>query len=78
MARGVVWAGTDDGNLQVSRDHGVTFTEVGQNIAGLPAGALSATTRTGFRASMRRTLTPARRTLPLMATGPTTLDRISF
>jgi hypothetical protein len=37
---GVVWAGTDDGNLQLSRDHGVTFTEVGKNITGLPSGAL--------------------------------------
>ncbi len=34
---GVVWAGTDDGLLHVSRDGGVTFTEVGKNIAGLPA-----------------------------------------
>jgi photosystem II stability/assembly factor-like uncharacterized protein len=34
---GVVWAGTDDGNLQVSRDGGVTFTEVGKNMPGLPA-----------------------------------------
>ena len=33
---GVVWAGTDDGNLQVSRDGGVTFTEVGRNLPGLP------------------------------------------
>ena len=41
VAPGVVWAGTDDGNLQVSRDGGVTFTEVGQNIRGLPASALS-------------------------------------
>ena len=41
VARGVVWAGTDDGNLQVSRDNGATFTEVGKNITGLPAGALS-------------------------------------
>jgi hypothetical protein len=32
---GVVWAGTDDGNLQVSRDGGVTFTEVGKNLPGL-------------------------------------------
>ncbi|HTK29977.1 MAG TPA: hypothetical protein VL309_10515 [Vicinamibacterales bacterium] len=35
---GVVWAGTDDGNLQVSRDGGVTFTEVGKNLPGLPSG----------------------------------------
>jgi hypothetical protein len=33
---GVVWAGTDDGNLQVSRDGGLTFTEVGKNLPGLP------------------------------------------
>jgi hypothetical protein len=38
---GVVWAGTDDGNLQVSADGGLTFTEVGKNISGLPSGALS-------------------------------------
>ena len=37
---GVVWAGTDDGLLQLSRDNGATFTEVGKNITGLPAGAL--------------------------------------
>jgi photosystem II stability/assembly factor-like uncharacterized protein len=41
VARGVVWAGTDDGNLQVSRDNGATFTEVSRNITGLPAGALT-------------------------------------
>ena len=34
---GVVWVGTDDGNVQVSRDGGVTFTEVGRNLPGLPA-----------------------------------------
>ena len=55
---GVVWAGTDDGNLQVSRDGGATFTEVGKNLPGLPR----ATTSTGSRASTRRTSTPARRT----------------
>jgi hypothetical protein len=31
---GVYWAGTDDGNLQVSRDGGNTWTEVGKNIPG--------------------------------------------
>ncbi len=36
---GVVWAGTNDGNLQVSRDGGVTFTNVYDNIKGAPAGA---------------------------------------
>src|SRR4051812_2514612 len=33
---GVVWAGTDDGKLQVSRDGGATFTEVGKSLPGLP------------------------------------------
>ena len=36
MLPGVVWAGTDDGNLQVSRDGGVNFTEIGKNLPGLP------------------------------------------
>jgi hypothetical protein len=36
---GVVWAGTDDGNLQVSRDGGLTFIEVGRN---LPASHFAA------------------------------------
>jgi hypothetical protein len=31
---GIYWAGTNDGNLQVSRDGGLTFTEVGKNIPG--------------------------------------------
>ncbi len=38
---GIVWAGTDDGNLQVSRDGGQNFTEVGKNLPGLPAGSLT-------------------------------------
>jgi hypothetical protein len=37
---GVVWAGTDDGNVQVSKDGGLTFTEVGRNLPGLPANHL--------------------------------------
>jgi hypothetical protein len=37
---GIVWAGTDDGNLQVSRDGGETFTEVSRNLPGLPPGNL--------------------------------------
>jgi hypothetical protein len=40
----VVWAGTDDGNLQVSRDGGATFTNVAANLPGLPAGALDGPT----------------------------------
>ena len=37
---GVVWVGTDDGHVQVTRDGGTTFTEVGKNIPGLPANHL--------------------------------------
>ena len=32
---GVLWAGTDDGNVQVSRDAGYTWEEVGKNIPGV-------------------------------------------
>ncbi len=32
---GILWAGTDDGNVQVSKDDGFTFTEVGHNIPGV-------------------------------------------
>ncbi|MEP7343927.1 MAG: hypothetical protein ABI877_01610 [Gemmatimonadaceae bacterium] len=31
---GVLWVGTDDGNIQVSEDGGTTWTEVGRNIPG--------------------------------------------
>ncbi len=31
---GVIWAGTNDGNIQVTRDNGYTWTEVGKNIPG--------------------------------------------
>jgi photosystem II stability/assembly factor-like uncharacterized protein len=37
---GMVWAGTDDGNVQVSRDGGTTFTEVGKTLPGLPPNHL--------------------------------------
>src|SRR5262249_42323354 len=33
----VVWVGTDDGNLQLTRDGGKTWTNVVANVAGLPA-----------------------------------------
>ena len=32
----VVWVGTDDGNVQVTRDGGKSWTNVGRKIAGLP------------------------------------------
>ena len=34
----VLWVGTDDGNVQVSRDGGQTWTEVGRNVQGVPDG----------------------------------------
>jgi photosystem II stability/assembly factor-like uncharacterized protein len=35
--KGVLWAGTDDGNLQVSRDDGASWTNVVANLPGVPA-----------------------------------------
>jgi hypothetical protein len=33
---GVIWAGTDDGNVQLTRDHGRTWTNLVTHIPGLP------------------------------------------
>ena len=33
---GILWAGTDDGNVQVTRDDGKTWTNVVQNVPGVP------------------------------------------
>ena len=35
----VIWVGTDDGNLQISRDAGATWTNVAPNVPEIPAGA---------------------------------------
>ena len=35
----VIWVGTDDGNIQVSRDGGEKWEEVSGNITGVPAGS---------------------------------------
>jgi hypothetical protein len=32
---GILWVGMDDGNVQVSKDAGVTWTEVGKNVPGV-------------------------------------------
>ncbi|WP_255399376.1 WD40/YVTN/BNR-like repeat-containing protein [Roseivirga sp. 4D4] len=37
--QGVIWVGTDDGNVQVTRDGGSTWTNVAKNIKGVPAGS---------------------------------------
>ncbi len=34
----VLWVGTDDGNVQISRNGGDSWTNVGSNLPGLPAG----------------------------------------
>ncbi len=36
LMRGLLYAGTDDGNLQVSRDDGTTWTNVADRVPGLP------------------------------------------
>jgi hypothetical protein len=36
---GVIWVGTDDGNVQITRDDGGSWTNVRDNIPGLPAEA---------------------------------------
>ena len=38
LQAGVLWVGTDDGNLQVSRDGGRTWRNVRANVSGVPAG----------------------------------------
>lgn len=35
---GLVWVGTDDGGVHVTRDNMASFTDVGKNLPGLPAG----------------------------------------
>ena len=40
VQRGVLWTGTDDGNVQVSRDDGKNWTNVAANIPGLGADAV--------------------------------------
>jgi len=36
VAKGIIWCGTDDGNVQLTRDDGQTWTNVGRAIKGLP------------------------------------------
>ena len=37
VEKGILWVGTDDGNVQLSQDEGATWTEVGKNIKGVAA-----------------------------------------
>ena len=34
---GVIWVGTDDGNVQISRDDGASWSNVRDRVGGLPA-----------------------------------------
>ncbi len=38
VKQGVLWAGTDDGNVQVTRDGGGSWSNVASNIPGVPSG----------------------------------------
>ncbi|MCB0495363.1 MAG: hypothetical protein KDC79_04465 [Cyclobacteriaceae bacterium] len=39
LERGLIWVGTDDGNLQLTRDGGKTWTNMTPRITGMPKGA---------------------------------------
>jgi photosystem II stability/assembly factor-like uncharacterized protein len=39
LEKGVIWAGSDDGNLQITRDGGDTWNNVIKNVKGVPAGS---------------------------------------
>jgi photosystem II stability/assembly factor-like uncharacterized protein len=39
VKRGVIWAGTDDGNLQTTPDGGRTWSNVAGNLKGIPSGS---------------------------------------
>jgi hypothetical protein len=45
----VLWVGTDDGNLQLTRDGGATWLNAGKSIPGLPPGAWVARVEAGHR-----------------------------
>ena len=38
MTPGLIWVGTDDGNVQLTRDDGRTWTNVRKNVPGVPQG----------------------------------------
>lgn len=39
LERGLIWVGTDDGNVQLTRDGGKTWTNLSSRMTGLPKGA---------------------------------------
>jgi hypothetical protein len=44
----VIWVGTDDGNVQVSKDDGRTWTNVVKNVPGLPANTWCSRVEAGY------------------------------
>jgi photosystem II stability/assembly factor-like uncharacterized protein len=50
--KGVIWAGTDDGKVQITRDGGTTWKDVTPSLKGFPAGAwIPQITASTFKAS---------------------------
>ncbi|MCE7990716.1 MAG: hypothetical protein HEP71_01995 [Roseivirga sp.] len=45
LERGVIWAGTDDGKVQITRDGGESWTDLTANLSGIPAGSWVAQVR---------------------------------
>jgi photosystem II stability/assembly factor-like uncharacterized protein len=45
-----IWVGTDDGNVQITRDGGKNWTNVAKNIKGVPAGSLVSSLNLGDKA----------------------------
>lgn len=41
LEEGVIWVSTDDGNVQLTTDHGATWSEVGNRIPGVPEATYS-------------------------------------
>jgi photosystem II stability/assembly factor-like uncharacterized protein len=49
--KGTIWAGTDDGNLQVTRDDGKTWTNIVSRLPGLPANSWVTTIELGSQSA---------------------------
>jgi photosystem II stability/assembly factor-like uncharacterized protein len=49
VTRGVIWAGTDDGNIQVTENGGGQWINVASNIKGVPAGSPVSALETSHR-----------------------------
>lgn len=47
--KGVIWVGTDDGNIQLTTDGGETWTNVSDRIPGLPSSAWVASVKASYK-----------------------------